>query len=78
MHTPWVFSVSQLGGVYRVLEPLSPAMCSTWYLVILSLKSDRFRYSSMSLSVGMPMFMRKVVSVNLPMCDRCLPEVKDW
>ena len=64
--------------MYFVREPFSPARCSTWYRVILSLKSDRFRYSSISLSVGMPMFMRKVVSVNLPMCDRCLPEVKAW
>jgi len=35
--TPCVRSVSHLGGMYLVLEPLPPAMCSTWYRVILSL-----------------------------------------
>jgi len=27
--TPWVCSVAHIGGMYFVLEPLLPAICST-------------------------------------------------
>ena len=27
---PWVRSVSHRGGMYLVLDPFPPAMCSTW------------------------------------------------
>ena len=45
-------------------------MCSTWYLVSLSLKSERFLNKSTIASVGIPTFTKKDVKVNLPMCDK--------
>jgi hypothetical protein len=70
--------VSHFGVMYWVLEPLSPAMCSTWYRVILSLKSEMFLNSSMTFSEGIPMFIRNEVKVNLPMCERRRPDEKAW
>lgn len=73
MHTPWVLSVEHLGGLYFVLDPLWPAMCSTWYLVRRSLKSESVRKRSRTFSVVMPMFTRNVVRVKRPMWERWWP-----
>lgn len=78
MQTPWVFNVPHFGGMYRVLDPLSPAICSTWYRVILSLKSEKLLNKSMTFSGGIPVFVRKEVSVNLPMCERWRPFEIAW
>lgn len=48
-------------------------MCSTWYRVRRSLKSDDARNRSIMFSVGIPMFTRKVVRVNLAMWDKWRP-----
>jgi len=45
-------------------------MCSTWYRVRRSLKSDEFRNRSIMFSMGSPMFTRNVVRVNLAMWGR--------
>jgi len=48
-------------------------MCSTWYRVRRSLKSDDALKRSIMFSVGIPMLTRKVVRVNLPMWDMWRP-----
>ena len=77
-HIPWVCSVWHFGGMYLVLEPFVPAMCSTWYRVIFSLKSVAWRNRLMTFSVVMPTFRRNAVSANLPMWDKCFPASASW
>lgn len=52
-------------------------MCSTWYLVRRSLKSESVRNRSKMFSEVMPMFTRKVVRVKRPMWERWWPVNKE-
>lgn len=60
-------SVAHMDRKYFVRDPLLLAMCSTWYLVSLLLKSGSAWNKLMMFSVAMPAFMRKEVSAKRTM-----------
>ena len=73
--TPWVRNVSQRGGTYFVRDPLPPAICSTWYRVNLSLKSESDLKRLTTFSVVMPMFIKNDVKAKRPMWETLRPDV---
>src|SRR4030042_6213980 len=71
---PWVLRVLHVGGVYLVLAPFSPAMCSIWYRVRASSKSVQLTYSWTMSSIGIPTFTRKLVRPKRSMWLALLPD----